>query len=110
LSAIVFRSGKSTIEPDSFAVLAKVGDALKLFPDAGLTVEGHTDSPGSDSANLLLSQDRADAVRNYLTSNLGVSAEKITSVGYGGSRPVTNTETGRTRNQRIDVVIHITTN
>lgn len=109
LNAISFRSGKSTIEPASFSVLAKVGDAIKLFPNAVLTVEGHTDNQGSDSTNLLLSQDRADAVRQYLISNLGVDAEKITSIGYGKARPIANndTESGRARNRRIDIVMTI---
>lgn len=109
LNAIGFRSGKSTIEPSSFPVLAKVGDALKLFPNAVLTVEGHTDNQGSDSANLLLSQDRADAVRQYLISNLGVDAEKVTSIGYGKARPIANNdnESGRARNRRIDIVMTI---
>jgi outer membrane protein OmpA-like peptidoglycan-associated protein len=111
LNAIAFRSGKSTIEPSSFPVLAKVNDAITLFPAASLTVEGHTDSEGSDSANLLLSQDRADAVRQYLVSNLGVSAEKVSSVGYGESKPIANNETdsGRARNRRIDVAMDLGT-
>lgn len=109
LNAIKFRSGKSTIEPASFAVLAKVSEAIKLFPSANMVVEGHTDSEGSDSANLLLSQDRADAVRQYLISNLGVSAEKVSSVGYGEAKPIASneTESGRARNRRIDVVMDI---
>lgn len=109
LNAIAFRSGKSTIEPSSFPVLARVNDAIALFPSASLTVEGHTDSEGSDSANLLLSQDRADAVRQYLVSNLGVSAEKVSSVGYGESKPIANneTESGRARNRRIDVAMDL---
>lgn len=109
LNAISFRSAKSTIEPASFPVLAKVGDAIKLFPAASLTVEGHTDNQGSDSSNLLLSQDRADAVRQYLISNLGVEAEKISSIGYGKARPIANndTESGRSRNRRIDIVMKI---
>ncbi len=109
LTGISFRSGKSTIEPDSFPLLAKLGDAIRLFPNAALNVEGHTDNQGSDSSNLLLSQDRADAVRQYLITNLSVEAEKLTSIGYGKSRPVTSndTETGRARNRRIDVVMKI---
>lgn len=109
LNAISFRSGKSTIEPASFPVLAKVNEAIKQFPTASITVEGHTDSEGSDSANLLLSQDRADAVRQYLTSNLGVGVERVSSVGYGESKPIANneTESGRMRNRRIDVVMDI---
>ncbi|MGC3982026.1 MAG: OmpA family protein [Steroidobacteraceae bacterium] len=109
LNAIAFRSAKSTIEPSSFPVLAKVDTAMKLFPTASLVIEGHTDSEGSDSANLLLSQDRADAVRQYLISNLGVNAEKVSSVGYGESKPIASneTESGRARNRRIDIVMDI---
>ena len=93
-------------------MLAKVGDALKLFPTASITVEGHTDSAGSDSANLLLSQDRADAVRQYLISNLGISTEKVSSIGYGEARPIASNETdsGRARNRRIDVVMQLDAN
>lgn len=109
LNAISFRSGKSNIEPASFPVLAKLGDALKLFPMASMTIEGHTDSAGSDSANLLLSQDRADAVRQYLISNLSVATERISSIGYGEAKPIASndTESGRARNRRIDVVMEI---
>ena len=109
LNAISFRSGKSNIAPESFPLLAKVGEALRLFPNASLSVEGHTDSAGSDSANLLLSQDRADAVRQYLISNLGISVEKVGSVGYGESRPIASNETeaGRARNRRIEVVMNL---
>ena len=108
INAISFRSGKSMIEPSSYPVLDKVGQALKLFPNASISVEGHTDSMGSDSTNLLLSQDRADAVREYLISNLGVSVEKVSSVGYGESTPVANneTESGRARNRRIEIVMN----
>ncbi|MES1196161.1 MAG: OmpA family protein, partial [Steroidobacter sp.] len=112
LTAITFRVGKSTIEPDAFPVLAKVGDALKLFPDASLVVEGHTDGQGNDSAMLLLSQDRADSVRQYLITNLGVNAEKISAVGYGKQRPIASndSEAGRARNRRIDIVMKIVGN
>jgi outer membrane protein OmpA-like peptidoglycan-associated protein len=86
----------------------KVRDALALFPDSSIVVEGHTDSNGSDSANLILSQDRADAVRQYLVTQFGANPEKISSIGYGEVRPVATNETadGRARNRRIDLIIH----
>jgi outer membrane protein OmpA-like peptidoglycan-associated protein len=107
LTGITFQVGKSTIEPTSFALVTKVQDAIKLFPKASLIVEGHTDSDGSDSANLILSQDRADAVKQYLVSNMGLDAEKISSIGYGESRPVASNQNaeGKARNRRIDLVI-----
>lgn len=109
LSGITFPVGKSVIDPASFALLSKVHEAIKLFPTAGLIVEGHTDGDGTDSANLLLSQDRADAVKQYLISNAGVNAERISSIGYGESRPVASNQNaeGKARNRRIDLVMNI---
>ena len=109
LLGIKFPSGRSTIDANSAALMKKVQQGLNLFPGASISVEGHTDANGSDSTNLILSQDRADAVRQYLVSNFGVDPEKVSSVGYGEARPVATNETpaGRTRNRRIDLVIHI---
>ncbi|HKE93562.1 MAG TPA: OmpA family protein, partial [Povalibacter sp.] len=86
-----------------------VRDALARFPESSVSVEGHTDANGSDSANLILSQDRADAVRQYLVSNFGINPEKVSSIGYGEARPVATNETaeGRARNRRIDLIIHM---
>jgi OOP family OmpA-OmpF porin len=108
LLGIKFPSGRSTIDSGSAALMKKVQQGLALFPGASISVEGHTDANGSDSTNLILSQDRADAVRQYLVSNFGLDPEKVSSVGYGEARPVATNETaaGRTRNRRIDLVIH----
>jgi outer membrane protein OmpA-like peptidoglycan-associated protein len=107
LAGITFQVGKATIEPSSFALVTKVQDVIKLFPKASLIIEGHTDADGSDSANLILSQDRADAVKQYLVSNMGLDGEKISSIGYGESRPVASNQDaeGKARNRRIDLVI-----
>lgn len=109
LMGINFPSGRSTIEASSAPLMRKVQQALALFPDASILIEGHTDANGSDSANLILSQDRADAVKQYLVSQFGANAEKISSIGYGEARPVATNETaaGRARNRRIDLVIHV---
>jgi OOP family OmpA-OmpF porin len=109
LTGITFPVGKSAIDPTSFGLMTKVQDAIKLFPNASLIVEGHTDSDGSDSANLILSQDRADAVKQYLISNTGWNPEKISSIGYGETRPVADNQNaeGKARNRRIDLVIEI---
>lgn len=109
LLGIKFPSGRSTIDASSASLMRKVQQGLALFPDASISVEGHTDANGSDSTNLILSQDRADAVRQYLVSNFGLNPEKLTSVGYGEARPVATNETaaGRARNRRIDLVIHL---
>ncbi|HEX2493062.1 MAG TPA: OmpA family protein [Steroidobacter sp.] len=108
LLGVGFPSGRSTIGPESAALMQKVQKALALFPDAVIAVEGHTDANGGESANLILSQDRADAVRQYLGTQFGLDPEKISSIGYGEARPVATNETaaGRARNRRIDLIIH----
>jgi OOP family OmpA-OmpF porin len=107
LTGINFPTGRSTIDASNAGLLAKVRDALALFPDASIVVEGHTDSQGSDSTNLILSQDRADAVKQYIVSNFGYNPERISSIGYGEARPIATNDTaeGRARNRRIDLVI-----
>jgi OmpA-OmpF porin, OOP family len=110
LLGINFPPGRSSIDSGNTALLVKVQQSLALFPGSSLVIEGHTDANGSDSANLILSQDRADAIKQYVVSNFAVDPEKISSIGYGESRPVATNETqeGRSRNRRIDVVIRIT--
>lgn len=109
LLGIKFPSGRSTIDASSAALMEKVKRALALFGDSTIVVEGHTDSNGSDSTNLILSQDRADAVKQYLVKNFAVDAEKVSSIGYGEARPVATNETadGRGRNRRIDLLLHV---
>lgn len=109
LMGINFPSGRSTIDTSSTGLMRKVQQALARFPGASILIEGHTDANGSDSANLILSQDRADAVKQYLVTQLGADAEKVSSIGYGEARPVATNETapGRARNRRIDLVIHL---
>jgi OOP family OmpA-OmpF porin len=72
-----------------------------------VTIEGHTDSYGGDDLNQKLSEDRANAVRQYFIANMNLKAEDVEAVGYGESRPIANNETpeGRARNRRIDIVI-----
>jgi OOP family OmpA-OmpF porin len=102
-----FPAGSSAIGPTSFPLLAKLGRAIQLFPESKLIIEGHTDSYGGDATNLTLSQKRAEAVKDYLVANLHINAARIQAVGYGETRPVANNETeeGRAKNRRIDVIV-----
>ncbi len=105
---LVFPSGSAQIETAYFGLLRKVQDAIRVFPDSYVVVEGHTDSFGGDATNLELSQARAEAVREYLLANMReLPPGDVEPVGYGESRPVANNETveGRAKNRRIDVVI-----
>jgi outer membrane protein OmpA-like peptidoglycan-associated protein len=106
LYGLTFGVGKTTIEPQFFSLLTKVQDAIKKFPGCQVTIEGHTDSQGSDAMNQRLSERRAEAVAQYLKANM-VANTPITNQGFGESRPVASNDTfeGRAKNRRIDVVI-----
>lgn len=107
LTSITFPVGKSVIEPGYFGLLTKVTEAFKEYPEARITVEGHTDSRGGDEANLKLSTERAEAVREYMLATGSVDASRLFAAGYGESRPIASndTEEGRRKNRRIDIVI-----
>ena len=107
LVGLTFDVGKSVIDAGYFGLLTKTQNAIRVFPGSRIRVEGHTDSYGTDAANLKLSTERAQAVRQYLVANMGIDGAMIQAVGYGETRPVASNETrdGRARNRRIDVVI-----
>ncbi|MFO7888824.1 MAG: OmpA family protein [bacterium] len=107
LFAISFPSGKSIIQSNYFSLLSKVIKAIQLYPDCAITIEGHTDSRGSDKLNQKLSTDRSNAVKDYLIANSSIDASRLKSVGYGEKKPIAsnNTTAGRQKNRRIDVVI-----
>lgn len=103
---LTFGVAKSSIESEFYPLLAKLQQAIRKFPSSQVTIEGHTDSQGSDDANQTLSEKRANAIAEYLMANMSVDPP-IMSQGYGESRPIASNDTpeGRTKNRRIDVVI-----
>ncbi|MEM7569255.1 MAG: OmpA family protein, partial [Pseudomonadota bacterium] len=108
LTGLNFATGRADIGEENFALLGKVQEAITLYPEMAVIVEGHTDSFGSDAKNLSLSQERADALRTYLLGNMErLSSFAISAIGYGEARPVANNETkeGRAKNRRIDLVL-----
>ena len=107
LIGLNFKSGKSDIDAEYFALLGKVKEAFNIFPDCHIGIEGHTDSFGGDQMNLELSQKRADAVRNYILANMNWAPDKITAHGFGETKPIANNETkeGRAKNRRIDILL-----
>lgn len=107
LKAMRFPIGKSTILPENYGLLSKVQKAIRTFDDPRVIIEGHTDSTGSDEVNMLLSQQRAEAMREYLIANQTLSPESISAVGYGSERPLASNATaaGRAMNRRIDILI-----
>ena len=108
LVGLNFDSGASQIKPENFNLLAKVEKAIDVFPRSELTIEGHTDSHGGDDSNQRLSQERAESVKQYMINAMRVPTYRLIATGYGETRPVSSNETeaGRARNRRIDVVIN----
>ncbi|MDO8329395.1 MAG: OmpA family protein [Fluviicoccus sp.] len=104
---ITFPTAQSSIKPDFFATLNSVGKTLKEFNKTTITVSGHTDNVGRDDYNMKLSQDRANAVGQYLTSQ-GVPASRITTVGFGKTKPIADNsnEVGRAQNRRVEITIN----
>jgi OmpA-OmpF porin, OOP family len=106
LHNILFDTGKATLKAESAAALAPVGELLKSEPQLKLEIQGHTDNVGVAAQNLKLSQDRAAAVKGYLVQTLGVPADRMTTSGFGDSRPVADNKTdhGRAQNRRVELV------
>ncbi len=107
LVGLSFDSGASQIRPQNFDLLAKVEKAIDVFPRSELIIEGHTDSHGGDDLNQKLSQERAESVRQYMINAMRIPTYRLIATGYGETRPVASNETqaGRARNRRIDIVI-----
>ena len=107
LVGLTFDSGKAEIKQEDFDLLAKVEQAIDVFPRSELIIEGHTDSYGGDDSNQRLSQQRAESVQQYMINAMRIPSYRLIATGYGETNPVANneTESGRARNRRIDIVI-----
>lgn len=106
LGDVLFEYDKADLKAGALRNLYQLVTFLRENPNRNLLIEGHTDSIGSDSYNLDLSQRRSEAVQTFLLQN-GISAERIIARGYGEAYPIAsnNTEAGRQQNRRVEVVI-----
>lgn len=106
INNIFFDFGKATLRETSFADLNRLVDLLEGYPAMKIEISGHTDDVGSDAANQLLSQSRAQAVLDYLVGKQ-IDPARLVSKGYGEAKPLaTNgTEEGRQRNRRVEFTI-----
>ncbi len=107
MSDILFDVGKATLTNDLKINLAKIAGILTIYKDANVVVEGHTDNVGGEEYNQKLSEKRASNVMDYLVTPGGVDAKRLTSAGFGFSKPVADnaTKEGRQKNRRVDLVI-----
>ncbi|HAH59823.1 MAG TPA: cell envelope biogenesis protein OmpA, partial [Bacteroidales bacterium] len=109
LQGIKFDTGKSTIKPVSFQILDAVVKVMIENPNYKLIIGGHTDNVGGEAMNMTLSKNRAEAVSVYLISK-GISPTRISSEGFGLTKPVDDNSTaaGRTRNRRVELSVEFT--
>ena len=101
-----FETGKDIIRSHSFPSLNSLAALLVKKPNYGLRIEGHTDNVGSEQSNQVLSQKRAEAVRNYLVKK-GVNVTYLETAGYGEMKPIASNEnaTGRQKNRRVEMTV-----
>lgn len=103
---VQFDTAKADVKTVYYTDLKRVAEYMKKYPETTVTIEGNTDNVGGKKYNQKLSERRAESVKNYLVQKLGVDASKISSVGYGLTRPVAANKTpeGRQKNRRVDAV------
>jgi len=100
-----FDFDKADIKPESQPIIDEIVKLLRNTPTLNLTIEGHTDSVGAPDYNKRLSDARAKSVVASLTAR-GVSAQRLTAVGYGQDKPIADnsTDAGRATNRRVELV------
>ncbi|MFO8056338.1 MAG: OmpA family protein, partial [bacterium] len=104
LNDINFDVDKAKIKPGYYNRLDKIASIMNANPGLHIMVEGHTDSTGDEAYNQKLSNERANAVKDYLTNQGDVDPERLTAVGKGEAEPVASNDTssGRSQNRRIE--------
>jgi len=102
LDGIYFDTGKDTLKEQSKPTLLATASLMKKYPSLILEIQGHTDSVGSNDANLMLSTNRAKSVKNALIE-LGIEAKRLKAKGYGEKAPIetNDTDEGRAHNRRV---------
>lgn len=106
MADVLFETGKFALSADAQLKLAKLSGIIQAHPGLNLAIEGYTDNTGTPDFNMKLSQQRADAVRQFLITQ-GLSPDTITSKGLGQADPVAdnNTAAGRRQNRRVEIIV-----
>ena len=110
--AVLFDSGKAELKTDAVLILDKVADAVRIYDDNVISIEGHTDNVPQSSTqypnNMVLSMYRAYSVYDYFVSNKGFNENSISSTGRGEAVPIASNSTpeGRSQNRRVEIKIY----
>lgn len=110
---ILFDFDKAEIKPEAEPTLKKISELLAYYKDSPMKINGHTDSKGSDGYNQKLSEQRAEAVKKYLTEKFSVKSSRLQAKGFGEAKPIAENENpngfdnpeGRQKNRRVEVII-----
>jgi outer membrane protein OmpA-like peptidoglycan-associated protein len=104
---VEFDFDKSDVKPKYHDVIGKVAEFMKEYPTATTVIEGHADNRGKYEYNIKLSERRAESVKNYLVEKFGIEASRLSTKGYGYTKPIATNSTaaGRQKNRRIDAVL-----
>ncbi|MNF31172.1 Outer membrane porin F precursor [compost metagenome] len=104
---VKFDFDKAQVKEESYGDIKNLADFMNQYPQTSTTVEGHTDSVGTDSYNQQLSEKRASAVREVLVNQYGVEGQRVNAAGYGETQPVADnaTESGRAINRRVEAQV-----
>lgn len=102
---INFDSGKSTIKKESMPVIDQIIEMMNQAPGIQISIEGHTDSDGSNESNLKLSEARAKAVVDAIVKG-GINKSRLTSAGFGEENPIADnsTDEGKAKNRRVELI------
>jgi len=105
-SGILFETAKATLQPEAKKNVEKLSDIVNKYRDTNIIVEGHTDSDGKEDYNQKLSEERANAVTNYMIGR-GVDHTRLGKAGYGETQPVASNDTaeGKNKNRRVEIAI-----
>jgi outer membrane protein OmpA-like peptidoglycan-associated protein len=110
---VLFDFDKYTLLPKANDTLRKVGQVAASYPSSPMLIEGHTDGKGTHPYNMKLSEERADAVKNWLVQNASIAGSRITTQGWGETKPIAPNKKpdgsddpgGRQKNRRVEIVM-----
>jgi outer membrane protein OmpA-like peptidoglycan-associated protein len=110
---VLFDFDKYTLLPKANDTLRKVGQVAASYPSSPMLIGGHTDGKGTHPYNMKLSENRADAVKNWLVANASITGSRITTQGWGETKPVapnkkpdgSDDPEGRQKNRRVEIVL-----
>ena len=106
-SGLVFDVDSYSLREETKTNLTELSETLKKYDDTNILIEGHTDNTGEDNYNQKLSENRADAVEDFIVTQ-GIDNSRVTTKGYGENQPLDSNETeaGKQKNRRVEVAIY----